>query len=458
MRTTPSLIALLALGACTAPVEGFDAVSCDDYAEADTCEQITADDVEGLQELSNSLDDNAVVVLGEGTFTMDNQLTIRSASGVSIVGQGMDLTTLDFGGVQAQTNGVDVIANDFLIEGLTILDAKKDGLRVEDSDGVTIRAVRATWTKEGDSSNGAYGLYPVKVRNVLMEDSEAFNASDAGIYVGQCVNAIIRNNVAKKNVAGIEIENTQYADVYGNLADDNTAGLVVFDLPGNPIVGHDIDVHGNTITNNNRPNFAPGGVVRGIPAGTGTFAMASRRVHIHDNAYENNGSTDIAVISGLVVESDPAQWALVEAELVGDIEGIELQDMGEGMVANFRTYDVLVEGNTHTGSGTAPDNSSLEEREFGFLLAILYGSDPVDTVLYDSIGESSVDPDVPGNNSNDNRICVNDDPGVTFASLNVEVTAESVIPTLATVYQPEAPFAPFDCDGFGGVTPPANAD
>ena len=50
----------------------------------------------------------------------------------------------------------------------------------------------------------------------------------------------------------IEIENTQFADVYDNLAEDNSAGLLVFDLPGNPVLGRDVDIHDNQIINNNR--------------------------------------------------------------------------------------------------------------------------------------------------------------------------------------------------------------
>lgn len=101
----------------------------------------------------------------------------------------------------------------------------------------------------------------------------------------------MRNNIASGNVAGLEIEDTQHADVYGNLVEDNTGGLVIFDLPGNPIVGHDVYVHDNIVRNNNRDCFAPGGTVAAIPAGTGTFAMASRRVEIANNTHENNSSS-----------------------------------------------------------------------------------------------------------------------------------------------------------------------
>ena len=44
----------------------------------------------------------------------------------------------------------------------------------------------------------------------------------------------MRNTEAYFNVAGIEIENSYYADVYDNVAENNTAGILVFDLPDLP--------------------------------------------------------------------------------------------------------------------------------------------------------------------------------------------------------------------------------
>ena len=72
---------------------------------------------------------------------------------------------------------------------------------------------------------------PVKSENILIDHCIAIGASDAGIYVGQSKNIIVRNSEAFHNVAGIEIENSFYADVYNNYTHDNTGGILVFDLP-----------------------------------------------------------------------------------------------------------------------------------------------------------------------------------------------------------------------------------
>lgn len=426
-------------------------VTCDEV-DRTNCIEIAAGDTQALLDTMNTLSDDTAVLLAEGTWTLANSVTIRDVASITLIGQGKDKTILDFGSVKAQVNGVEAVADDFHIEGLTIQDSPKDGLRIEDSDGVVIRAVKVIWTNGPDSGNGAYGLYPVRVQHVLMEDSESYGASDAGIYVGQCRNAIVRNNIAKQNVAGIEIENTQFADVYGNLAEDNTGGLVAFDLPGNPVIGRDIWIHDNVIKNNNRPNFAPGGTVRQIPTGTGTFAMASRRLEISGNTYQNNNTVDIALVSGLIVEGDPAAWSLNKADLLGEWEDLELPGDAKTLM-NFRSYDLYVHDNTHQGSGDFADMTSLTDRPLGFLLGVVYTGTVIDTVLYDAIGETGFSATDPMLNTNDNRICVGATAGVTVGSLDLGNLSEQDLPNISMIYRPDAPFAPFNCIG-PAITPP----
>ncbi len=98
-------------------------------------------------------------------------------------------------------------------------------------DGITFRKRAHQLDRRTQDRNGAYGLYPVLCKNVLIEDCVATDASDAGIYVGQSENIIVRRNRAENNVAGIEIENSVNADVYENMATNNTGGILVFSLP-----------------------------------------------------------------------------------------------------------------------------------------------------------------------------------------------------------------------------------
>jgi parallel beta-helix repeat protein len=440
-RLTTLVLGAGLVAGCGADSEppNFPTADCASFATG-ACIEIRGGDTEGLLIAASSLEANTTIVLGTGTFAMPGQLTIRTA-GTHLIGQGIDKTTLDFGSATTPGNGVDVIGDDFLVQDLTVLDAPRDGIRVEASTGVVFRRIRATWSMASSPDNGAYGIYPVKSQNVLVEDSRAENASDAGLYVGQCQHVIVRNNTVTGNVAGLEIENTQYADVHGNTAEDNTGGIVVFDLPGNPIVGRDVRLRDNIIRNNNHANFASGGAVASIAVGTGTFAMASRRVEITGNTYENNHTTDIALISGLALEPDEARWTLPTATLSGDYVDLGLPSgSAPGTITNFRSEKIVVANNRHMGSGTQAD--ARDPLMFGLLLLAAYGSQPVDSVLYDAIKESKFDSTNATMNSNDNRICIGGNTGGTFASMALDQQSAT---TQIPFFRPAAPFTPFDC-------------
>jgi len=127
----------------------------------------------------------------------------------------------------------------------------------------------------------------------------AIGASDAGIYVGQSSNIIVRNSIAQYNVAGIEIENSFYADVYDNLASHNTAGILVFDLPDLPQQGgHHVRVFRNKSVDNDTDNFAPeGNIVGEVPRGTGIIIQANSDIEVFDNDIGGNGTVNLAIVT-----------------------------------------------------------------------------------------------------------------------------------------------------------------
>ena len=429
----------------------YSTLSCDDV-EGD-CVGIPEGDTEALFEAVNLATDDLTIILSAGTWLLDNAVTLRSADNITLAGQGMDLTTLDFSTQTVQANGVDVVGDGFTIQDLTIKDSQKDGLRVEDSDQVIIRRVRVTWSEEASDENGAYGLYPVRCSNVLVEESEAFNAADAGIYVGQSQHTIVRNNLAVGNVAGIEIENTQYADVYGNTATGNTGGMLIFDLAGNPVIGRDTRVHNNIIHDNNLANFAPGGTVAQIPAGTGMVLLATRRVEVFDNSFSTNNTGDIAILGGLAIESNEESWAIPIEDAVGDYEDLNLPS-DDTSVYTHEVSEVVVRGNTFEGSGTEVDVYDYINRELGFLIGAIYQTEPVDNVLYMQIGESSYSATDATMNSNDFHICAGEQADGTLGSMDLVAMADRLadfdIPSEADVFRPPAPFTPFDCTELSG--------
>lgn len=182
--------------------------------------------------------------------------------------------------------------------------AKQEPVKVILADGFILKKVKAEWTGPPSKNNGAYALYPVQCTNVLIDSCVAIGASDAGIYVGQSKHVIVRNSRAYHNVAGIEIENTLYADVYNNEATGNTGGILIFDLPNlvQKKGGH-VRVFNNHIHHNNYPNFAPkGNIVGKVPLGTGVMVLATNNVEIFNNRIINNRTASTAIVSYYISE------------------------------------------------------------------------------------------------------------------------------------------------------------
>ncbi|MCB9745221.1 MAG: right-handed parallel beta-helix repeat-containing protein [Alphaproteobacteria bacterium] len=269
-----------------------------------------------------------VIEVPEGTWHLDRGLSL-SVDNVTIRGAGMDKTVLNFKGQGAGAEGLLVTGDHFTIEDIALEDTPGDALKIKGAKGVTVRRVRTEWTRGPHEENGAYGIYPVQCEEVLIEGSVAIGASDAGIYVGQSQQIVVRDSRAERNVAGIEIENSKFADVYGNTATGNTGGLLVFDLPDLPARGgRSTRVFNNKVIGNNHDNFAPeGNIVALVPPGTGVLVMANDEVQVFDNVIEDHDFTHVAVVSYHVT-----QKPIEDAEYDPYPEAISVHDnkMGKG--------------------------------------------------------------------------------------------------------------------------------
>ncbi|HJV67997.1 parallel beta-helix domain-containing protein [Ideonella sp.] len=330
-----------------------------------------------LQEQLLDAKPGTVVEIPAGSWHLDRGLSLR-ASGVTLRGAGLDKTILSFRGQVAGPEGLLVQASDFTIEGLTIEDSQGDGLKVNDGENITIRAVRIRWTDGPKTSNGAYGIYPVKTRNVLIEDSQSFGASDAGIYVGQSKNVIVRRCRAEQNVAGIEIENTIDADVYENVATGNTGGILVFNMPNLSQPGHSTRVYKNRVEQNNLGNFgAKGTAVASVPAGSGVVVNSNTKVEIFDNDVLDNRTANVIISS------------YFSTGYYSD----------KGVEPGYDPYPkaIYVHGNRFSGGGDSPDGVDLK-----VLKTAMFGlSGRFPDVLWDGYA----DPKATG--AAEARLCVN---------------------------------------------------
>lgn len=347
--------------------------------------------------------DNDTISLPEGHFMFTKSLTMDGKSGIVIHGQGMDKTILSFKnqteGAQGihVSNGKNITMQDFAVE-----DAKGDNIKVSETRGITLRRVRASWTGEPSSSNGAYAIYPVMCQQVLMEECEAIGSSDAGIYVGQSDSVIIRNNKAYWNVAGIESENSRWVEIYGNEAYNNTGGLLVFDLPGLTQYGHTTKVYQNNLHDNNHENFAtPGNVVASIPPGTGMMILATHNLEMSENKITNNKTVGTAIVSYELVAALNAD-AQQQANAIGGVQTLNNNYKMDSLYDAY-PYRIHIHDNVYENNYWFPTMS----HDIGKLFLMKSLMSPPD-VVFDGIR-----PD-----SSDRGICIHDNGDIVFMDLD----------------------------------------
>ena len=327
-----------------------------------------------------------VIEIPAGTYAMTRGLTLN-IDNVTIKGAGMDKTVLNFAQQIQGAEGLLVNANGFTLEDIAVEDTKGDAIKINEGKDLIIRRVRTEWTNGISTDNGAYGIYPVQMTNVLIEDSVAIAASDAGIYVGQSNNIVVRRNRAEYNVAGIEIENSIGADVYENVAQNNTGGILIFNMPNLPQPGHTTRVYNNQILSNNTRNFgAEGTPVAAVPAGSGVVINSNDKVEIFDNIITSNNTASILITSYFTA-------------------GYFSE---EGTAADFDPYpeSIFVYNNTMSGAGSSPGDTRLK----ALRLAVYGLTGSLPDVLWDGV----VNPDklVQGVLPKELNICVqNGDAG-----------------------------------------------
>ena len=345
-----------------------------------------------LQEKLVNAKEGEVIELPEGTYSLSRPLILDGVKNVTIKGKGMEKTVLNFKGQKDGAEGLRITANGIVLEDFSIIDAKGDCIKLEDVMNVTIRRVKTGWTTLHSTANGSYALYPVGCSNVLIEECEVFGSSDAGVYVGQSKNIIVRKNKVHDNVAGIEIENCIDADVYENNSYNNTGGLLVFDNPDLPVKnGMRCRIHNNKIYDNNTNNFGPKGTsVSEIPAGTGFIVMATNQCEIYSNEITNHNSVSGAVISYLTLKK-PYKDTIYDPYC----GGISIHD-----------------NNIRRGTGKVDMTVN-----FGQLLSALFG-DKVPDLVYDG----STNPAYKNNDGSikeEQKICMRNNGNVSFVNLDM---------------------------------------
>jgi parallel beta-helix repeat protein len=263
------------------------------------------EEVEKVVEAFIMAEDSSTIQIPAGFYELNTQLILDNKSSIKIKGAGMDQTVLSFRNLKSGGEGVKIVGKNISIEDLSIEDAPGDGIKAQHTEGITFRRINVTWTNGDKSENGTYAIYPVQCKNVMIDECIASHSKDAGIYVGQSENIVVKNSLAFGNVAGIEIENSDNAEVFGNTARDNSGGILVFNLPGLPKSdGKGTKIYDNDIIDNNHENFATplgegpnGNTVTMIPPGSGIVLLAAKDVEVYNNRILRNKTAGVSIAS-----------------------------------------------------------------------------------------------------------------------------------------------------------------
>lgn len=401
---------------------------------ASGCGQAPADIERHLQERFIAAKPGSVIELPAGKFHFTRTLSL-TVNNVTLRGQGMDKTILSFAGQQEGAQGLLIKANDFTIEDIAVEDPAGDALTIQGAANIIVRRVRAEWTRGPNPSNGPYAIYPVECRNLLVEDSIATGAADAGFYVGQSENIVLRRNRAEFNVDGFEVENSENADVYDNVMTHNTGGIGVFNLPNLPRQGgKHVRVFNNQIVDNNTPNFAPKslGAIYNLPTGTGIYVMAIKDVEVFNNKIQNNNSLNVFLIHFKTGVGDSIETT-ASSPITRQIFAPE----------DKRYYpfiqQVYFHDNDISGGGKSPDQRITVLTQ---LSAALGGSLP--DILYDGLA----DPAWPRKAFNSGDICLANNGSATFLNFDAAGPMKHpvsdiskygcTLPSLAAVSIPQA--------------------
>ena len=366
---------------------------------AKTCDTIVLP--EGNHVISSSLSFN-----GNGSLSQDTMVTNLTIKGAGMAKATADATTgsgqtaLDFTGTQGDgffiNNTKNITLTDF-----GVFEAANNAIKLKDTDGIIIDKVATVWETDYQQSNGAYGLYPVETSNVLIQNSYVQGSADAGVYVGQSDHIVVRNNVAIKNVAGIEIENSTNADVYGNTAEGNTGGILVFDLPiGNGLYGSGVRMFDNTITANNAPNFANtssnAAGVHIVPPGTGVIVLSTSNVEIFNNTITDHQTISIAISSYMLPDAEvaaiPDQGVGTSVFSYDDIQpyaSVYLDGWNpllHGINIHDNTISVAAGVNAPEGALIADIIAGTEDVQTNFG-GLINGNAQLPHIFYDGVGE-----------------------------------------------------------------------
>jgi len=347
-------------------------------------------------------EDNSTIEFGEGTFTVTQALIMSDKNNVVIKGQGVGKTILDFSGQDSGGESIKISdGTNITLCSFTVQDGVSDAIKTQNIDGIRFSNIATVWVGDVLENNGNYGIYPVLCNNVEIDGCYARGAADAGLYVGQSTNIVVKNNTMEENVAGVEIENCIGADVHNNTIQNNSAGILVYDLGNITSIrnGKQCRVYDNVIDNNNHQNYAPNpnGLIGRLPVGSGIVLLATDSVEVFNNTITNNNLASISMAS---------------YEFTGE-------EFDETTGYNPRLRYIDIHDNVISRGETFPENLNQAGLEIQFILSFFAADIP--EIVYDGISGAGT--------TDDQHFRIVNNGTINMVNFNLQIDPNGTSPT-----------------------------
>ena len=224
----------------------------------------------------------------ENVLVTKDNITIEGSLGAILDGTGVSGTS----GITVRSLTPLARINGFRLTGLRIQNYVRNGVILSRVDNYQID--HGVYV-----NNKAYGIFPIRSTNGLIEFNQVSGSNDTGIYIGQSSGAVISKNIVTDCTVGINVEVSSNITVQDNKVMDNTVGILAAVLPGLSVTETtNIQINGNFFVHNNRPNpvTEPTDILSQLPSGVGLQIFGADHVSVTGNKVLENNSVGIAVI------------------------------------------------------------------------------------------------------------------------------------------------------------------
>lgn len=246
-----------------------------------------------IQEAVDAAQPGDTVFVPPGTYRENvrvtkDEITIRGGLGAVLDGTGLAGNT----GIRVASLITGARINRFRLSGLTIQNYSRNGVLLLRVDNFHI-------SRGQYLNNDFYGIFPILSSNGVIDFNHVSGSDDTGIYIGQSHDVVIEKNNTRNCTIGVEIENSSRIAVRNNKALENSLGIVTQLRASLSVAAtEDIEVSGNEVIRNNRPNpiSDPGNPLSRLPSGVGILNVGGDSVRIIHNIVTHNNSGGIVVV------------------------------------------------------------------------------------------------------------------------------------------------------------------